>query len=322
MPVAWGSKVDLPTKYAFKLPRNGEDFSAFTGKYKVSCALQEVGETVDVESMWYFYRPDKAGCSLDGKDIVESTVDVTVSADNTTGKYPEYDKVWEDGSLRVVAIFGKFVAGATSEYDQGISAFNAFNRRVRSEFGAYADFAVTPPDAPMNPGIAAPDVAFTAMLPDGRTLVINALLVDEVSSASDAFYARYEQLSTNADLIVYNGHAGLGANIRTLAQHGQFNRGQYTIIFMNGCDTYTYIDGALAQKHMDINPDDPTGTKYMDMVVNAEPEFFVSDTQSTMSLVEGLLSYAAPRTYEQIFANVDAHQVVLVTGEQDNRYHP
>ena len=53
-----------------------------------------------------------------------------VTLENTTGKYPEYDKVWEDGTLRVVAIFGKYEDGATTSSDAGIDwdmAFGTWN---------------------------------------------------------------------------------------------------------------------------------------------------------------------------------------------------
>ncbi len=38
---------------------------------------------------------------------------------------------------------------------------------------------------------------------------------------------------------------------------------------MNGCDTFAYVDGALAQTRAALNPDDPNGTKYMEIVTNA-----------------------------------------------------
>jgi hypothetical protein len=41
-----------------------------------------------------------------------------------------------------------------------------------------------------------------------------------------------------------------------------------------------------------------------------------------MALFRGLANHAAPKTYEQIFANVDKSQIVLVTGEHDNTFTP
>ena len=167
-----------------------------------------------------------------------------------------------------------------------------------------------------------PDVTFEATLSGGRTIKVVALLVDNVRTAGATFDARYASLSPTADLIAYNGHAGLGSNVRALARKGRWNAGKYFIMFMNGCDTYAYVDGYMAEQRAPLNPDDPTGTKYMDIVVNAMPAFFHADSEATMALINGLLATDAPRTYERIFRDIDRSQIVLVTGEQDNVYQP
>jgi hypothetical protein len=143
-----------------------------------------------------------------------------------------------------------------------------------------------------------------------------------VRTAGAAFNSRYAELTPDADLIIYNGHAGLGVNIRALASKGQWRTGQYSMVFMNGCDTYAYVDRALADAHIAVNPDDPNGTKYLDIITNAMPSFFREMSNASMALVRGLLSYEEPQTYEQMFLNIDSDEVVLVSGEQDNEFVP
>ena len=70
------------------------------------------------------------------------------------------------------------------------------------------------------------------------------------------------------------------------------------------------------------NPDDTTGWKYIDIINNGEPAFFASMAGDTMAMFRGLLGYDAPKTYEQIFAQIDDSQLVMVTGEQDNTFTP
>ncbi len=322
MPVAWGSRTNLPRSYSFTLPRDVsyEGQEAFTAKYKASC-VDWGAHDVNSGSMWYYYRPSKAGCVLDASDVVKTTATCTVSSTNTTGKYPEYHKVWEDKTLKVVAVFGKFEDGATSTSDAGIAAYNEFVGRIRTRLANYPTVTV-PATIPTAPGVGNPDVQFTATLPGGRSIQVNVLLVDKVSTASEVFFSRYSQLATRADLIAYNGHAGLGQNVRALAKRGTWVTGQYLILFMNGCDTFAYVDGSLADTRAAFNPGDPSGTKYMDIVTNGMPAFFASDASATMALVEGLLAVDNPVTYEGMFRNIDASQVVLVTGEQDNIYYP
>lgn len=322
MPVAWGSKTNLPTSYVLTLPLDVsyEGQKQFTERYKATC-VEAGAHDVDEGSMWYYFRPARSGCKLADADVVKVTATVAVSAVNTTGKYPEYHKVWEDEALRVVSVFGKYEDGAKDASDAGIAAYNEFVRAVGTRLKGL-DLQTTPEVVPSSPGVGTPDVEFRARLADGRTVQVNALLVDNVAGATPAFYDRYEDLSTPADLIAYNGHAGLGQNVRALAKKGKWAAGQYVIVFMNGCDTFAYVDGSLAETRAAINPDDPDGTKYLDFVVNAMPAYFHSDSEATMALIDGLLAYAKPRTYEHMFKSIDSHQVVLVTGEQDNVYHP
>jgi len=322
MPVAWGSKTNLPKTYTFVMPRDVsyEGTEAFTKKYNPSC-VEYGAHDVDSGSMWYYYRPQKSTCKVADADVVRFNATVTVSAVNTTGKYAEYHKVWEDNAFNVVAVFGKYEDGATSAGDAGIAAYNEFVAAMNTRLKSFTP-ATTPASIPVAPGVANPDIQWDATLPDGKTVKVNALLVDNVAQAGETFYSRYEGLSTKADFIVYNGHAGLGQNVRALAQRGEWVGGQYLVLFMNGCDTYAYVDGSLAQTRAPLNPDDPTGTKYMDIVTNAMPAFFASDSEATMAIFNGLIAYQTPVTYEQMFKNIDSHQVVLVTGDNDNVYVP
>jgi hypothetical protein len=322
LPVAWGSKTNLPTSYNFILPRlaDASGLNAFSEKYSHTC-VDSGAHDVDSGNYWYYYRPQSRGCTFADEDVVRVTAQVAVSTENTTGRYPEYDKVWEDGVLNVVAVFGKYEDGATSDADAGIAAFNAFVRAVRMAFASMNVVSV-PATVPASPGVATPDVSFTATLPNGRIIVVTALLVDNVRTTSAAFNARYEALSTRADLIAYNGHAGLGSNVRALARKGKWVAGQYAVFLMNGCDTFAYVDGSMAQTRAAINTDDPTGTKYMEIVTNAMPAYFHEMTDTTMALLKGLMAYEKPQTYQQMFEAVDPAQVIVVTGEEDNVFVP
>jgi hypothetical protein len=318
--VAWG-REDVPESYELMLPRDvrmsGQE--AFMEKYKRHCVSPSAHDLTP-GIFWYYYRPSAFMCEIEDADVVRIRASVHPSPIHTTGKYPEYHEVWKDDVLEVVAVFGKYKDGATSG-DAGITAYNRFLRDVTGQF--HADSLVTTPeDIPMNPGVETPEVIFEAAFDDGRRVRVVAILIDSVGSADSTFWNRYEELTPKADLIVYNGHAGLGANIRKLASRGEWIQGQYAIVFMNGCDTYAYIDSALAEAHAEVNPDDPEGTKYVDIVANAMPSFFRSMSAATMALIRGLVDVENPRTYEQIFTNIDSYEVVLVTGEHDNVYVP
>ncbi|MCA9610131.1 MAG: PPC domain-containing protein, partial [Myxococcales bacterium] len=319
---AWGRRSRVPTEYTFQLPRDmsSAGIDRFVEAYSHSC-VDWGAHDVSAGSMWYYYRPSRSGCSLAEGDVVPAVATVSVSDINTTGRFPEYDMVWADDALRVVAVYGKYEDGATSG-DAGIDGYNRFLDAMRRELEGHDGFSTEPADLRSNPGVETPEVTFRANLDGGRSIEVVAILVDNVRTAGRAFDDRYGELSTNADLIVYNGHAGLGANIRALASKGRWTQGQYAIVFMNGCDTYAYVDTALWDAHAAVNPDDEIGTRYADIVMNAMPSYFSNMPAATMALIRGLMSYDEPRTYEQIFHDISSSQVVLVSGEQDNTYTP
>jgi hypothetical protein len=324
LPIIWNKRNGVPTSVDLKLPLDisysGQE--AFATKYKEDC-VDFGAHDVDAGSMFYYFRPRNSGCNLAAADVHAVTASMTPSPTQTSGKFPEYNKIWEDNALNVVAIFGKYEDGATTASDAGIAGYNEFIGAMKTELGSH-NLTTVPATVPSNPGVAAPDIEFNATLADGKAIHVVALLTDNVNKGlqDPTFRARYESLSTRADFITYNGHAGLGSNIRALAAAGKWIQGQYVVVFMNGCDTFAYIDGSLSAAHKAVNPDDTTGWKYLDMVNNGMPAFFSSMPEASLAMMRGFLSYDDPKTYEQIFSKVDSSQMVMVTGEQDNVFTP
>jgi hypothetical protein len=319
LPVAWGHKDNLPESYTFVLPRrvDATGQSTFTTRYGQVCNDGE-DASVNVNNYWYHYRPSAAGCTLADADVVRVTATARRSSLNSNNKYPEYHKLWQDGALRVVAIFAKNEAGATQNWDAGIDAYNHFVQAIREEL---PNAVTTPAQLPSEPGVSTPDIHIRAEVAGGE-VVVNVLLVDSVPGMTAAQNTRYTQLLPGADLILYNGHAGLGANVAALAKKGQFFPDTYQIAFLNGCDTFAYIDDTLQKTRALLNPGDAAGSKYLDVVANAMPAYFNALAEDSMALIRALLSQGSPKTYDQIFADIDPVQVVVVTGEEDNVFAP
>ncbi|HEX6659679.1 MAG TPA: hypothetical protein VF065_16425 [Ilumatobacter sp.] len=316
LPVAWGSKTNLPTAYSFTLPKRVDwsGQSTFTTKYGATCNDGD-DASVTINNYWYHYRPRATGCSMAPADVSTMNAVVTVNATNTVAKYPEYHKLWEDGALNTVAIFGKYAAGATSQSDAGIAAYNEF---IDALLTKYPDALSTPsvlPDYAIGPSVT--DVTFKFDRSGGR-VTVTVLLVDAVTAVTATWDKRYAELTAGADLILYNGHAGLGANIASLSRKGKFFPGAYQIFFMNGCDTFAYYDNTLPSIRAALNPSDPTGTRFMDFITNAMPAYFHALTEDSMALINAAVAHTTPTTYQNIFKNMDRVQVVVVTGEEDN----
>ena len=320
--VAWGSKTNIPSRYDLILPLDltTSGIDAFAAKYGRDC-VDWGASNITSGNMWYYYRPKTSRCRISQEESLRVTAQIAVSEVNTTGKYPEYHKIWEDNALKVVAIFGKDQNGSTSPSDAGISAYNSFVAAVRRELGSL-ELRTEPANLPSSPGTQHPDTTFLATLADGRTVQVVALLVDNVRETGPEFNARYNTLSRDADFITYNGHAGLGANIRALASKGNWQPNQYSVVFMNGCDTYAYIDNALFEARARVNPNDPEGTQHLDIITNAMPAYFRDMSRATTTFISAFIDRDNPLTYEAIFQKIPNVQVILVSGEHDNVFVP
>jgi len=320
LPVSLSKTSRVARSYTLLLPRradwDGQD--AFFRKYEASCTDWAAHDN-ETGIYWYYYRPKTSGCRLDDGDVVKLRATVRKSPENATNKYPEYDKIWSDGVLDVVAIFGKVEDGTTTESDRGIWSHSQFVSTMRRELPGTT---VKPANVPERPGIAFPDVTIESTLPNGKKVRLTSLLVDNVREGGAAFERRYTELSGKADVIVYNGHAGLGQNVRALAKMGTFQPGKYQIVYMNGCDTFAYVDGTLAQTRARLNPDDPTGTKYMEIITNSMPPNWDSLPNNTMSMVRDLMKVEAPVKYVDLLGHFDQSGFVAVTGDEDNTYRP
>ncbi len=292
---------------------------AFFKKYEHTQCTSYSAHDNETGIYWYYYRPNQTGCQLDASDVVRAKATVRRSPENAFNKYPEYDKIWNDGTLKVISIFGKVEDGAKTENDRGIWSHNHFVSTMRHEL---PNAVVTPANAPERPGVESPDVTIESTLANGKKVQLTSFLVDNVRQGGEVFERRYNELSSDADVIVYNGHAGLGQNVRALARMGTFKAGKYQIIYMNGCDTFAYVDGTLAQTRAQLNPDDATGTKYMEIITNSMPPNWDALPNNTLSLVRDLMKLDAPVKYTDLLGHFDQSGFVVVTGDEDNQFRP
>lgn len=326
MVVAWGSST-VPSTYTLYLPRQTDywGLTQFINQYTGTC-IGSSDHDYTTSSAWYYYRPERSNCYLDSRDILEATATLTPNERTTTGKYPEYHKVWEDDTLRAVVIFG-IANNSSNSNDIGYRNFNDFVYQVTSMLEPY-DLVTIPVDMETNdsningpsPGITEAEMRGT--LPDGKRVVINAFVIPGMQSAGNEFFDKYESLSAAADFIAYNGHSGFGNNIKMLANKGRWVQDQYVLVLMNGCITFAYIDPALASSHANVNPNDSTGDRYLDMITNANPASFNYMVRSSMAVINALMSYESPQNYEQILEKYHGSQVAVVSGEEDNQYTP
>jgi hypothetical protein len=325
--LSWQRTTPVSESITFIVPARGdyaglgEFFDAFgSDEHESKKCLAWEAHDVTQGLLWYYYRPEKSGCSLKNggetisKDLVRFLkADLVVSDQNTEGKSPEYEKVWEDDTLVVTAIYGKADYGATSNGDAGISAYRRTYNLILKNLGEPLTNNLLEGESP---NVENDEVKLTFAVDHG-TLDIHLYLVDDIKSVNQEFRDKYNKRTQNSDYVSYSGHSGLGANIRALANMGKFAEGQYQIFLINGCDTFAYVDDSLRKAHQAVNPEHGLD-KFVDVITNAMPAFFSALPQDNWAVINGLLGKT--QTYREILSGFDTYQRAAVTGEEDNNW--
>jgi hypothetical protein len=112
--VAWPNRQTPPESYAIVIPKDVTAHRAFNAKYDGSCGRNEYGQ----DTFWHDWNPKASGCTIDDADVVKATAAVAPHPQATEGKYPEYDQIWADDALDIVAVFG--IISSNTPQDEGV----------------------------------------------------------------------------------------------------------------------------------------------------------------------------------------------------------
>ncbi len=313
LPVAWPPKLRKPSTYDLQLPRDATTLVRFNQKYDGRCGQDEHGQ----EYFWHDWNPHAPKCVVDPSDVIR--VQATVSPHvQTNGKYPEYDKIWEDGRLDVVAMFGVIESNDANDY--GYTEAQHFVDWVSKEL---ADVHVE--QHRMSRSILA-DTTITGKATVGgqaRDVKVDVFVIGHIALAGPDFDARYDPLTEKADLVLYNGHAQLGANTNALGRKGKVLPGKYQVFLLNGCESFALIDDTMTERRREANgPSDPEGTKFLDVITNAKPGYANNLANISYLVVKAALLADTPISYSRLISRMPESHVVVVWGEEDNAFHP
>lgn len=314
LPIALPKTRAVPESYTVVMPRRVDrsGLDAFNDKYSGTCGKAKYGPA----NLWYDFKPVATGCDIEEGDAVVVEARVAPSQDVTTDRRPEQERFWDDGVFSVVVVHGTDSSSSFDPTDTGVRQYLRVQEQLQKDY-----------EGEVSKGESNSDIyddwsfeAATSQL-DGSpgTLRVTMLLSPALKYVGSRFDARYDELSADADLIVYAGHSGLSKNIKALAERGVVRPEHYQVAFFDGCSTYAYLDNTMAQRRIDINGAeiDPFGTKYLDLVVNAQPAPWYPGASNILSLVR-LLSDTQLHSYDEILEGLSSAGMPLVAGEEDN----
>jgi len=317
--VAWPKGTNIPSRFRTVLPLRADStgLKNFFATYGQQCVSGE--EPADAGSFFYFYRPERPGCNIlqshNPSLGVMGSIYLSAHPGSTDGKSPEYRQIWADKKLTVTFVVGTYEHGATSPQDAGIAGYNVIYQTLRRYFGNPTSINV-PLSAQSAPGAAYPDIEMT-FHPHGQEVNVVLMLIQkyDMQKPSAAFLKRFQERTTVSDLFAYNGHSDLGGNIRALSRIARFEEGKYQIFFVNGCDTFTYLDQTLPNAHAAVNPG-YAASKHLDLITNSMPGQFGHFGMNAQALVQTLWERKA--TYRQMLTTFPSFQKSIVSGEEDN----
>jgi hypothetical protein len=312
VPVAWPKSRPTPTTYELVVPRDTTALATFNTKYDGPCGHAKYGS----DTFWYNFNPKAQGCTLDAADVHRTNATIAPHPQSTQGAYPEYDKIWADDTLDMVAVFG-IVASNTPSDDGAMTRERLLNEVSASLRGASRT------EGPATPGILKESTVTGKVDVGGRERTVNltGILVQEVAGAGPRFETRYGELTAKADVFVYYGHSGLGKNIKALARTTGAQRGKYQLAYFYACQTLGYLDPAMFEKRAALNEGDPDGTKYLDIIANTLVAYG-DQGRAFLDLYKVILDQQTPKTFNQILQSSASAHIPIVYGEHDNTFRP
>lgn len=314
LPVAWAKTNSIPSTYEFVVPRNVYQLANFEAAYDGKCGTRHYSPG----SFWYDFDPKAATCVLKDSDVVRVNASVKTSTLKTSGKYPEYDKIWSDGALNAVAVFAHLGSSLNGQ-DMSLTESDDFIANIS---GALTNPVISR-GTPSATIVRSQTLKGTHLVGGvQRPVTITVLNTPDLTETAADFDNVYNQLSANADILLYNGHAGLGRNIAAFGRKGTVRPGQYQLMLADGCQSFSMIDPLYFKRRTEANgaAADPNGTKFLDVVTNAVNGYANSIEEMSTPLIVAALNADTPRTYDEILTYMPAIHIPTVLGEEDNAY--
>lgn len=312
--VIWPNKEAVPETYDLVLPLDTTKLGAFNAKYDGTCGKNKYGQA----TFWHDFDPKAPGCVVDDGDVYRADVAVRPHPQATRDAYPEYDQVWKDGVLDLVAVYG--IISANTPSDEG-----AVGREILIDAVADSIDDAVRTEHEKLPGIIQDSTVTGTITRDGKKLTVRAtaILVQEAASAGSAFNARFAEASATSDIAIYDGHSGLGKNIANFAAHLSAAAGQYQFVYLFGCQTFAYLGPEMHDKRIALNgaESDPEGTKFLDIMATALPAYG-DQGRSNIAIFKAFLDPSKPRTMNDLMNGISPGHLTLVFGEHDNSFEP
>lgn len=283
---------------------------------------------------FYFWDIEKADCPLKGnnKEIVRVKGKLT-QVDNTKRSYPEYDKLYNKSVLDIRVLMGYIgdeVSLTEVNYsDDGYRSFKGTIQELEDLGFVTVDkkvkFRFSKNDREINGSnylyVLEKDVK--NQLGITQTIRVTVFLGDtDLNSPDLTFHKVLIPAYQESDLLVYDGHSGLGANL-SFDYMPEFifdTTGKYQLFFINGCSSYPYFNGQFFRNK-------EGGSQNIDIITSGLSTYTSTSVSNTMAFLAPFIhgktwSYQTLLRHMEV-SNGDAGTYLTgVNGDEDNIFVP
>ncbi|GAB4018117.1 MAG: hypothetical protein Fur0010_19130 [Bdellovibrio sp.] len=317
---AFGSKtnIDIPLRLPLALDKV-YDLGVVRGKNK--CTDPHYNEPGD---FFYFWDPDKSGCPLKGndKDIVRVTGKAT-RLSNTTKTYPEFDRLYSQDKITASVFIGYIDDEPGRRNDDGTLLYQDLKKELLENGFKLVEekkhFSIDE-----EKGVAHLSVfekERNNALKKKQTVRVEVLLSDtDYGSDDETFRDSYLSALKKSDLVVYDGHSGLGANIGAEYLEGFALAKKYQVLFLNGCSSYPYFNGQYFGAKSG-------GSKNLEIITSGLSTYTTTAFGNMMAFLEPFLK-GKITSYQTLLRNIELSNgdvgtyLTGVNGDEDNKFFP
>jgi len=274
---------------------------------------------------WYFWDPFKEGCELiDYPEKLVSFKAVAEKMPNTRVSYPEYNLLYGNNknlkTFEIAVFFGlirdeNINPNRINRRDEGYQALRYSEKELLDK-----GFVLTEKtNQGSNLWRVYEQQVDTALGMWVKTRVKLYLGDTGINSPDDTFHNYLVPAFAEADVLVYDGHSGLGGNLDlSYFPEVKFHPKKYQIFFFNGCSTYPYFNGMFFKAK--------GGTKYLDIVTSGLPTFAITAGPNVMAFLDGFLE-GKTLSYQTILRRLETSNddtgtyLTGVNGDDDNLFN-
>ncbi|MBS1986071.1 MAG: hypothetical protein JST16_18060 [Bdellovibrionales bacterium] len=299
-------KILAKTSFTLPLPYDLDKI------YNKKCTDKEYDSLGDY---WYFYDPYRQGCQYLLDQPYSRNVVMKISVPAQVPTTPDLDLASLRGDNGNGAKFSIYVINGFNDDtmasdDEGRMGFEALNRHLKKT-GYEESVEDAAPEHPLYV------YTKTVSTPESGEITVeirHLLALTDIESDDTTFAKFFREAAEQGDVIVYNGHSGLGGNLDIASLEDKAGKFHFSptkkqLFFFDACSSYSYY---LQEFTRDRTPGQVNVISY-----GLESYFFTSEAVLE-SLFNTLLGEASERPWQEIMDDMErplkGHSYLLNVG--------